>query len=226
LYERYCSAASSLIWIRAPSTTRGLLALGCGFTRKNFRNKIQWGLIPRKASQKCTKTAVWKISLGLRLRYSMPQYPMSPLKKSLPGRESPCCANCANIGISSGFFSMGYGSPAAALHMSTSFSRRNPLLRRVSKSSVFTLDFFHSRFGFGRGGDTGGDVPTADPAASSRPLFFPPAAFVVFYGDGFILQVHVVFTRICSGATVVALYGGALRSTLHSVAAVCTGGNF
>jgi hypothetical protein len=29
-----------------------LLALGCGFTRKNFRNKIQWGLIPRKASQK------------------------------------------------------------------------------------------------------------------------------------------------------------------------------
>jgi hypothetical protein len=30
-----------LIWIPAPPTTRGLLALGCGFTRKNFRNKIQ-----------------------------------------------------------------------------------------------------------------------------------------------------------------------------------------
>jgi hypothetical protein len=30
----------------------GLLALGCGFTRKNFRNRIQWGLIPRNASQK------------------------------------------------------------------------------------------------------------------------------------------------------------------------------
>jgi hypothetical protein len=47
------------------------LALGWGFTRKNFRNKIQWGLIPKKTSQKCTKTEVWKIPLGLRLRYSM-----------------------------------------------------------------------------------------------------------------------------------------------------------
>jgi hypothetical protein len=82
---------------------------------------------------------------------------------------------------------MGYGSPAAALHMSTSFSRRNPLLRRASKSSVFALDFFHSRFRSGRGGDTGGDVPAADPVASSWALFFPPAAFVVFDGDGFIL---------------------------------------
>jgi hypothetical protein len=110
--------------------------------------------------------------------------------------------------------------------MSTSFSRRNPLLRRASKSSVFALDFFHSRFGSGRGGDTGGDVPAADPVASSRLLFFPPAAFAVFDGDGFILQVHDVFTRIRSGATVVALYGGALRSTLHSAAAVCTDGDF
>jgi hypothetical protein len=107
--------------------------------------------------------------------------------------------------------------------MSTSFSRRNPLFSRVSKSSVFALDFYHSRFGSGRGGDTGGDVPAADPAASSRPLFFPPAAFAVFDGDGFILQVHSVFTRIRSGAAVVALRGGALGSTLHSVAAACTG---
>jgi hypothetical protein len=52
LYERYYSAASSRIWMPAPPTTRGLLALGCGFTRKNFRNRIQWGLIPRNASQK------------------------------------------------------------------------------------------------------------------------------------------------------------------------------
>jgi hypothetical protein len=102
---------------------------------------------------------------------------------------------------------MGYGSPAAALHMSTSFSRRNPLLRRANKSSVFALDFFHSRFESGRGGDTDGDVPAADPAASSRLLFFPPAAFVVFDGDGFILQVHGVFTRIRSGATALAFYG-------------------
>jgi hypothetical protein len=62
--------------------------------------------------------------------------------------------------------------------------------------------------------------------ASSRPLFFPPAAFVVLDGDGFILQVHGVFTRIRSGATAVALYGGALGSTLHSAAAACTGGDF
>jgi hypothetical protein len=106
--------------------------------------------------------------------------------------------------------------------MSTSFSRRNPLLRRASRSSVFALDFFHSRFGSGRGGDTGGDVPAADPVASSRALFFPPVAFVVLDGDGFILQVHGVFTRICSGATVVASYGGALGSTLYSMAAVRT----
>jgi hypothetical protein len=120
---------------------------------------------------------------------------------------------------------MGYGSPAAALHMSTSFSRRNPLLRRASKSSVFALDFFHSRFGSGRGGDTGGDVPAADPAASSRALFFLPTAFVVFDGDGFILQVHCVFTRIRSGAAVVASYGGAPGSKLYSATAVRTGGN-
>jgi hypothetical protein len=58
------------------------------------------------------------------------------------------------------------------------------------------------------------------PAASSRLLFFPPAAFVVLDGDGFILQVHSVFTRIRSRATAVALSGGALRST---AAAACTG---
>jgi hypothetical protein len=32
--------------------------------------------------------------------------------------------------------------------------------------------------------------------------------------------------RIRSGATVVALYDGALKSMLHSAAAVCTGGDF
>jgi hypothetical protein len=86
------------------------------------------------------------------------------------------------------------------------------------------LDFFHSSFGFGRGGDTGGDASTTDPAGSSRDLFFPLAAFKVFDGEGFILQVHGVFTRIRSGATVVVSGGGALGSTLPSMAAVCTGG--
>jgi hypothetical protein len=82
---------------------------------------------------------------------------------------------------------MGYGSLAAARHISTSFSRRNPLLRSASRSSVFALDFFHSWLGFGRGGDTDGDVPAVDPAASSRDLFFPPAVFRPINGEGFIL---------------------------------------
>jgi hypothetical protein len=62
--------------------------------------------------------------------------------------------------------------------------------------------------------------------ASSRPLFFPPVAFVVLDGDGFILQVHGVFTRIRWGATAVALYGGALGSTLYSAEAARNGGDF
>jgi hypothetical protein len=116
---------------------------------------------------------------------------------------------------------MGYGSPTAALQLSISFSRMNPLLRRASKSSVFVFDFFHSRLGSGRGGDIGGAAPAAATAASSRPLFFP-VVFVVLDGYGFILQVRGVFTRIRSGATLAALGGGALRST---AAAVCAGGD-
>jgi hypothetical protein len=96
-----------------------------------------------------------------------------------------------------------------------------PLLRRASKSSVFVFDFFHSRFGSGRGGDIGGATPAAVPVASSRTLFFA-AVFAVLDGDTFILQVHDVFTRIRSGATLVALGGGALRST---AAAACAGGD-
>jgi hypothetical protein len=98
----------------------------------------------------------------------------------------------------------------------------NPLLRRASKSSVFVFDFFHSRLGSGRGGDIGGAAPVAATAASSRPLFFP-AVFAVLDGDGFILQVHGVFTRIRSGATLAALGGGTLRST---VAVARVGGDY
>jgi hypothetical protein len=47
---------------------------------------------------------------------------------------------------------------------------------------------------------------------------------VVFDGDGFILQVHGVFTRIHSGATVVVSCGDALGSTLYSTAVVCISG--
>jgi hypothetical protein len=110
--------------------------------------------------------------------------------------------------------------------MFTSFSRMKPLLRRASKSSVYAFDFFHSRFGSGRGGDIGGAAPAADPAASSRLLFFPPTAFAVLDGDGFNLQVHGVVMRIRSGPTAVALSGGALGSTLHSAEAARTGGDF
>jgi hypothetical protein len=62
--------------------------------------------------------------------------------------------------------------------------------------------------------------------ASSRVLFFPPAVFKVFDGEGFILQVHGVFTRIRSGAAVVVSYGGALGSTIPSMAAVRASGDF
>jgi hypothetical protein len=64
----------------------------------------------------------------------------------------------------------------------------------------------------------GGAAPVAAAAASSRPLFFP-AAFDVFDGDGFILQVQGVFTRIRSGATLKALGGGALESTMAAASA-------
>jgi hypothetical protein len=62
--------------------------------------------------------------------------------------------------------------------------------------------------------------------ASSRALFFPPAAFEVFDVEGFILQVQGVFTRTRSGATVVVSYGGAFGSTILSTAVVRTGGDF
>jgi hypothetical protein len=95
----------------------------------------------------------------------------------------------------------------------------NPLFRRANRSSVFTFDFFHSRLGSARGGDIGGAAPVAAAVASSRPLFFP-AAFTDLDGEGFILQVQGVFTRIRSGATLKARGGGALGST---TAAACAG---
>jgi hypothetical protein len=64
----------------------------------------------------------------------------------------------------------------------------------------------------------GGAAPVAAAAASSRPLFFS-AAFDVLDGDGFILQVQGIFTRICSGATLKALGGGALESTTAAASA-------
>jgi hypothetical protein len=45
-------------------------------------------------------------------------------------------------------------------------------------------------------------------------------------GEGFILQVHRVFTRVCSGATAVASGDNALGSTISTGEAACTGGGF
>jgi hypothetical protein len=50
--------------------------------------------------------------------------------------------------------------------------------------------------------------------------------FKLFYGEGFILQVHRVFTRIRSGAVAVAFDSGTLGSTLYPKAAARTGGGF
>jgi hypothetical protein len=95
-------------------------------------------------------------------------------------------------------------------------------LRRANKSSVFTFDFFHLQLGSARGGDIGDAAPMAAAAASSRPLFFP-ATFVDLDSEGFILQVHGVFTHIRPGATLEALGGGALGST---AAVACAGSGF
>jgi hypothetical protein len=181
------------------------------------------GLDPQERFTKVDEDSGMENTVGVEVEVLDAVVPQGrPLKKSLTGSASPRSAKRANIGISSSLFSMGYGSPAAALQLSISISRMNPLLRRASKSSVFVFDFFHSRLGSGRGGDIGGAAPAAATAASSRPLFFP-AVFTVLDGDGFILQVHGVFTRIRSGATLAALGGGALRST---AAVACAGGYY
>jgi hypothetical protein len=48
--------------------------------------------------------------------------------------------------------------------------------------------------------------------------------FMLLDGEGFILQVHRVFTRIRSGAAVVATRGGAPGSTIYTEVAVGTRG--
>jgi hypothetical protein len=103
--------------------------------------------------------------------------------------------------------------------MSISFSFKNPLFTRASRSSVFILVYFHSLVGLGRGGDVGGDDTWADPSASLRDLFFPAPAFEPLNGDGFILQVHGVFTRIRSGASLVESSGGARRLAIYGATA-------
>jgi hypothetical protein len=73
------------------------------------------------------------------------------------GSASPRSMNRANIGMSSRFFSIGYGSLVAVHHRSISFSRRNLLLTRVSGPSIFSFAFFHSLAELGRGVEGGDD---------------------------------------------------------------------
>jgi hypothetical protein len=96
--------------------------------------------------------------------------------------------------------------------MSNSFSQRKLLFSSASKSSVFALDFFHTLFGFRHEGDVGGANRSADPDASSRDLFFLAPVFMVFDGNGFILQMQRVFTRIRSGVSLEASSGDASGS--------------
>jgi hypothetical protein len=86
-------------------------------------------------------------------------------------------------------------------------------LTKARKSSVFSLDFFHSLAGLGCRGDCGDDSG-ADPSASLRDLFLPAPVFELLDRDTFILQVQGVFTRIRSGAMPVADGGGALGISL------------
>jgi hypothetical protein len=193
---------------------------------EEFPEKYPVGFDPQEGFAEVNEDGGVEDTVGVEVEVLDAVVLQKSLEETLTGRDSPRSANRVNMGISSGFFSMGYGSPAAARHISTSFSPRNPLLRSVSRSLVFALDFFHSWLGFGRGGDTSGDVPAADPTASTRNLFFPLTVLKLFDGEGFVLQVHRVFTRIRSGATAVVSGGGALGSTLSSEVAVRTGGGF
>jgi hypothetical protein len=86
------------------------------------------------------------------------------------------------------------------------------------------LDFFHSLFRFGRGGEVGGVDHWVHPVASSRHLFFPALVFMLFDGEDFVLQMHWVFTRIRSVAFPEGGSGGARGSAAEGAVAVCSGG--
>jgi hypothetical protein len=129
-----------------------------------------------------------------------------------------------NIGISSGVLlhriRISYGGTP---HIHLLLAEETAVHQRQKVFSL-RLGFFHSLFGFERGGDADGVDPSADPAASSRDLFFPAAVFMLFDGDGFILQRQRVFTRIRSGAAAEASSSGARGFAVYGAVAVCSGG--
>jgi hypothetical protein len=55
-----------------PSDYSGVVGARLGLHAEEVPEEYPVGLDPKKASQKWTKTQVWKIPLGLRLRYSIP----------------------------------------------------------------------------------------------------------------------------------------------------------
>jgi hypothetical protein len=128
------------------------------------------GLDPQEGFAEMYENRGVEDTVGVEVEVLDAVVPQQPLEEVARREGQSALREPGDIGISSGFFSMGYGSPAVALHMATSFSRMNPLLRRASRSSVLALDFFHSRFGSGRGGDTGGDVPAGSSGLFTGPL--------------------------------------------------------
>jgi hypothetical protein len=200
----------------------GVVGAGLGLHSEKFPEKYPVGLDPQEGFAEVNEDRSVEDTIGVEVEILDAVVLQKPLEE-IAGRErQPSLRESREHGDL--VWILLHGIRISRSGILTSFSRRNPLLRSASRSSVFALDFFHSWLGFGRGGDTGGDVLAADPAASSRDLFFPPVVFNLFNGEGFILQVHRVFTRIRSEATVVVSGGGALGSTLSSEVTVCTGG--
>jgi hypothetical protein len=85
---------------------------------------------------------MWKIPLGVEvevLDHIVSEHPLEEVIRRL----------CKSA-LSSGCFSIRYGSLVVTRHRSISFSRRNPLLTKVRRSSVFNFALFHSFDGFDR----------------------------------------------------------------------------
>jgi hypothetical protein len=58
-----------------------LLALGCGFTRKNFRNKIQWGLDPQKGFAEMYEDDSVENTVGVEVEVLDAVVPHEPLEE-------------------------------------------------------------------------------------------------------------------------------------------------
>jgi hypothetical protein len=68
LYAKYCSAAS---WVVGASDYSWVVGARLGLHAEELSEQHQWGLIPKNASEKWTKTDTWKMPLEFKLRYSI-----------------------------------------------------------------------------------------------------------------------------------------------------------